>query len=110
MSEHIRSASPDGLPATPSTRRLEGARLQLPVAHLLMVLSGAAGLAWQMVWTAEFGAAMGHEIVAVLAVIGGLVILGLILRITFSLLPLLVLIGLGVFVYFLVQNASGRGR
>ncbi|MCR6478258.1 fused MFS/spermidine synthase [Variovorax sp. ZS18.2.2] len=34
-----------------------------------MVLSGAAALAWQMVWTAEFGAAMGHEIVAVLAVL-----------------------------------------
>jgi spermidine synthase len=34
-----------------------------------MVLSGAAALAWQMVWTAEFGTAMGHEIVAVLAVL-----------------------------------------
>ncbi|MDM0119399.1 fused MFS/spermidine synthase [Variovorax arabinosiphilus] len=43
--------------------------MELPIAHLLMVLSGAAALAWQMVWTAEFGAAMGHEIVAVLAVL-----------------------------------------
>jgi hypothetical protein len=51
-----------------------------------------------------------HPAVAVLAVIGGLVVLGLILRITFSLLPLLVLIGLGVFVYILVQNATGKGR
>jgi len=51
-----------------------------------------------------------NPIVAVLAVIGGLVVLGLILRITFSLLPLLVLIGLGVVVYFVVQNASGKGR
>lgn len=56
-------------PETPSALRVEGARLELPVAHLLMVLSGAAALAWQMVWTAEFGAAMGHEIVAVLAVL-----------------------------------------
>ena len=51
-----------------------------------------------------------NPIIAVLAVIGGLVILGLILRITFTLLPLLVLIGLGVFVYILVQNATGKGR
>ncbi len=61
---------PDGLHEIwPSARRAEGARLALPAAHLLMVLSGAAALAWQMVWTAEFGAAMGHEIVAVLAVL-----------------------------------------
>jgi spermidine synthase len=52
-----------------SGRRSDGARLELPAAQLLMVLSGAAALAWQMVWTAEFGAAMGHEIVAVLAVL-----------------------------------------
>lgn len=56
-------------PEIPAPPRAEGARLELPVAHLLMVLSGAAALAWQMVWTAEFGAAMGHEIVAVLAVL-----------------------------------------
>jgi spermidine synthase len=45
------------------------ARRELAAAHLVMVLSGAAALAWQMVWTAQFGAAMGHEIVAVLAVL-----------------------------------------
>lgn len=56
-------------PEIPAPPREEDARLELPVAHLLMVLSGAAALAWQMVWTAEFGAAMGHEIVAVLAVL-----------------------------------------
>lgn len=56
-------------PETSSARSADGARLELPVAHLLMALSGAAALAWQMVWTAEFGAAMGHEIVAVLAVL-----------------------------------------
>jgi len=51
-----------------------------------------------------------NPIVAVLAVIGGLVVLGIVLRITFSLLPLLVLIAIGVFVYILVQNATGKGR
>jgi hypothetical protein len=51
-----------------------------------------------------------HPIVAVLAVIGGLVVLGMVLRITFSLLPLLVLIAIGVGVYILVQNATGKGR
>ncbi|MGJ7486437.1 fused MFS/spermidine synthase [Variovorax sp. LT2P21] len=56
-------------PEIPAAPHGEGARLELPIAHLLMVLSGAAALAWQMVWTAEFGAAMGHEIVAVLAVL-----------------------------------------
>lgn len=33
-----------------------------------MFASGAAGLVWQMVWTAQFGLALGHEIVAVLSV------------------------------------------
>lgn len=56
-------------PEKSSARRVDGARLERPLAHLLMALSGAAALAWQMVWTAEFGAAMGHEIVAVLAVL-----------------------------------------
>ena len=51
-----------------------------------------------------------NPIVAVLAVIGGLVVLGIVLRITFSLLPLLVLIAIGVGVYVLVQNATGKGR
>lgn len=73
MSEEIRSAVPHGLPEIqPSARPADGTRLALHgrvLAHLLMVLSGAAALAWQMVWTAEFGAAMGHEIVAVLAVL-----------------------------------------
>jgi spermidine synthase len=54
---------------TPSVRLGKGTRLELTAAHLLMMLSGAAALAWQMVWTAEFGATMGHEIVAVLAVL-----------------------------------------
>ena len=39
------------------------------LAMLLMFASGAGGLVWQMVWTAQFGLALGHEIVAVLSVI-----------------------------------------
>ena len=38
-------------------------------AQCVMALSGAAALGWQVVWTAQFGAALGHEIVAVLAVL-----------------------------------------
>ncbi|MCJ0763980.1 fused MFS/spermidine synthase [Variovorax terrae] len=38
-------------------------------ALFVMLLSGAAGLGWQVVWTAQFGAGLGHEIVAVLAVL-----------------------------------------
>lgn len=37
---------------------------------LLLVTSGACGLAWQMAWTAAFGVALGHELTAVLAVLG----------------------------------------
>ncbi len=39
------------------------------LAMLLMFASGAGGLVWQMVWTAQFGLALGHEIIAVLSVI-----------------------------------------
>jgi spermidine synthase len=34
----------------------------------LVFASGAAGLVWQMVWTTQFGVALGHEFIAVLAV------------------------------------------
>ncbi|MBC7471117.1 MAG: fused MFS/spermidine synthase [Ramlibacter sp.] len=37
---------------------------------LLLLLSGAAGLVWQMLWTARLGIAFGHEIVGVLSVLG----------------------------------------
>jgi spermidine synthase len=37
-------------------------------AMLLMILSGFAGLGQQMVWTQQFGVWLGHDIVAVLAV------------------------------------------
>jgi hypothetical protein len=49
-----------------------------------------------------------NPIIAVLAVIGGLVVLGFILRVTFSLLPLLILIAIGVVVYLFVKQAAGR--
>jgi hypothetical protein len=42
---------------------------QSGLAFLLMFASGAGGLVWQMVWTAQFGLALGHEIVAVLSVV-----------------------------------------
>jgi spermidine synthase len=38
------------------------------LAALLMFASGAAGLVWQIVWTAKFTLALGHEIIAVLSV------------------------------------------
>lgn len=34
-----------------------------------MLLSGAISLAWQMIWTAQLATALGHEIIAVLAVV-----------------------------------------
>jgi predicted membrane-bound spermidine synthase len=37
-------------------------------AALLVFASGAAGLVWQIVWTAKFSLALGHEIIAVLSV------------------------------------------
>lgn len=42
---------------------------QSGLAILLMFASGAGGLVWQMVWTAQFGLALGHEIVAVLSIV-----------------------------------------
>jgi len=49
-----------------------------------------------------------NPIVAVLAVIGGLVVLGFVLRVTFTLLPLLILVAIGVAVYLFVKQAAGR--
>lgn len=47
-------------------------------ALALVFCSGAAGLVWQMVWTAQLGVALGHEMAAVLAVVaaffGGLAV------------------------------------
>ena len=46
--------------------------------YVLMMLSGAVSLAWQVLWSAQLATALGHEIIAVLAVLaaffGGLAI------------------------------------
>ena len=50
--------------------------LELRWARLLLVLSGAAALGWQFIWTTQWTLLLGHEIYAVLAVaaafLGGL--------------------------------------
>lgn len=56
------------LPPTPTDTFRGAPRLALPL--VLLALSGACGLAWQMAWTASFAVALGHELVAVLAVLG----------------------------------------
>ena len=45
-----------------------GQHLAQALALVLMFASGAAGLVWQMVWTAQLGLALGHEMIAVLSV------------------------------------------
>ena len=51
-----------------------------------------------------------NPIVVVLAVIGGLVVFGWLLRLTFSLIPLLILIAVGVGLYVVLTKQSGKGR
>lgn len=53
---------------------------------------------------------MKNTLVTILAIIGGLVVLGLVLKVTFKLLGLLILIGVGLVIYFAVQSATGKGR
>ncbi len=43
--------------------------MKQPLALLLMGASGFAGLGYQIVWTQQFGLALGHETAAVLAVV-----------------------------------------
>jgi spermidine synthase len=45
-------------------------RLLVSVLLVLFCLSGAAGLGYQMVWARQFAAGLGHEMPAVLAVVG----------------------------------------
>lgn len=52
-----------------ASRAGAAARGAYPAALALMFCSGAAGLVWQMVWTAWLGVALGHEMVAVLATV-----------------------------------------
>ena len=56
--------------AASATDVSRGARIRRALPLLLVVISGACGLGWQMAWTAGFGVALGHEMVAVLAVVG----------------------------------------
>ena len=53
---------------------------------------------------------MKNSVVTVLAIIGGLVVLVFVLKVTFKLLGLLILIGVGLVIYFAVQNATGKGK
>ncbi len=46
----------------------------------------------------------------VLAVIGAIVVAGWVLKIAFKLLGLVILIGLAVLAYILIQNMVGKGR
>jgi len=48
-------------------------------------------------------------IVTILAVIGGLVVLGWVLRLTFALLGPLIIIGLGVLIYLALTKNKGSG-
>ena len=53
---------------------------------------------------------MKNPIVTILAIIGGIVVLGWVLKLTFKFLGLLILIAIGLVIYFAVQKATGRGR
>jgi len=58
-------------PIGAATAALEMPRTRggIRAAALLMLCSGAAGLVWQMLWTAQFAVALGHEIAGVLSVL-----------------------------------------
>src|SRR5213082_977433 len=45
-------------------------RLAIPFLYALFFLSGGAGLGYQMVWSRMLSAGLGHEMPAVLAVVG----------------------------------------
>ena len=46
----------------------------------------------------------------ILAIIGGIVVLGFILKVAFKLIGLAVLVGLAVIAYFLFEKMVGKGR
>jgi len=66
LKAHVFVARRSIAPAAPVLQA--GAQAHGKFAVLLMFASGAAGLVWQMVWTAQFGLVLGHEIIAVLSV------------------------------------------
>jgi hypothetical protein len=51
-----------------------------------------------------------NPLILILAVIGGFVVLGLVLKVAFKLIGLLLLLAVGVAIYFFVQRATGKGR
>ncbi|MGY4396373.1 putative exporter [Sphingomonas sp. UYAg733] len=51
-----------------------------------------------------------NTVITILAIIGGLVVLGWALKLTFKLLGLLIVIGIGLAIYFAVQSATGKGK
>lgn len=53
---------------------------------------------------------MKNPIVTILAIIGGIVVLGWVLKLTFKLLGLLILVAIGLMIFFAAQKAMGRGR
>ena len=80
----LNAPSPAAESADPAAGLRPRAAGRVPwAARGLMLLSGAAGLGWQLVWTAQLGPGLGHEIVAVLAVLaaffGGLALGALVL-------------------------------
>lgn len=51
-----------------------------------------------------------NTLVTILAIIGGIVVIGWALKVTFKLLGLLIVIGIGLAIYFAVQSATGKGK
>jgi hypothetical protein len=49
-----------------------------------------------------------NPIIAVFAIIGGLVILGLVLRVAFALIGLAIVVGAVLVIFYFVQNAMGK--
>ncbi|SDZ88922.1 MnmC family methyltransferase [Rubrimonas cliftonensis] len=60
------AAAPDPSPSGAETRAAGGSRLAM---HGLLVLSGFAGLGYQVVWTRMLGVGLGHEALSTLAVV-----------------------------------------
>ncbi len=57
--------------ATATATVQTSSRPRAVILHGLMILSGAAGLAYEIVWTRMLGLSLGHELLAMLAVIAG---------------------------------------
>ncbi len=51
-----------------------------------------------------------NPIVAVFVIIGALVVLGVVLKVAFTLIGLAIAVGIVLFAFYFVRNAMGRGR